>query len=293
MTQPGRFFCFGLGYTGLAMARALQQQGWHVAGTCRDHDAAALLRRQDIQAMTFTDDTVTGALAAATHILTTAPPGDSGDPVLASYEKEIATAAATQLQWAGYLSTTGVYGDCDGAWVDETAPLRPLSPRGARRVAAEQAWSKLRRRHGLKLHIFRLAGIYGPGRNALAAVAAGTARRIVKPDQVFSRIHLSDIIQILAASMARPHAGAVYNVCDDAAAPPQDVVAFASQLLGRQPPPEIPIDAAELSPMAHSFYTENKRVSNRRIKRDLGVILRYPDYQTGLQSLFDAGEGHG
>ncbi len=292
MTQPGRFFCFGLGYTGLALTRALSGQGWHVAGTCRDQETATALRRENIQAMLFTDDTVTEALAQATHILTTAPPGDAGDPILAFYKNQIAE-AAPRLQWAGYLSTTGVYGDCDGAWVDETAPLRPLSARGTRRVAAEQAWAALRRQQGLKLHIFRLAGIYGPGRNALTTVIAGTARRIVKPGHVFSRIHVSDIVATLQASMTRPDPGAVYNVCDDAAAPPQDVVAFASHLLGLPAPPEIPIDDAELSPMARSFYAENKRVSNRRIKRDLGVRLRYPDYQTGLQALFDAGEGRG
>ncbi|MHA1564783.1 MAG: SDR family oxidoreductase [Alphaproteobacteria bacterium] len=290
MTKPSRFFCFGLGYTGLALARALRQQGWHVAGTCRDHEAVTALCRQNIQAMTFADGTVTNTLAAATHILTTAPPGDSSDPVLATYTNEIAH-VAPRLQWAGYLSTTGVYGDCDGAWVDETAPLHPQSPRATRRVAAEQAWSALHRQHGLKLHIFRLAGIYGPGRSALAALAAGTARRIVKPGHVFSRIHLSDIVATLQASMARPDPGAVYNVCDDAPSPPQDVVAFASRLLGLPPPPEVPFHEADLSPMTRSFYAENKRVSNRRIKSDLGVVLRYPDYQTGLRALFDAGEG--
>ncbi len=270
------------------MARALQQQGWCVAGTCRDEATADALRGEGIDAVVF--GAVAEPLAGTTHLLSTAPPGDGGDPVLARYSGEIAGLAA-RLDWAGYLSTTGVYGNRDGALVDETSSLRPSNARGEARVAAEETWSDLHRRHGLKLHIFRLAGIYGPGRNALAALRTGTARRIIKPGQVFSRIHLSDILGILQASMAKPHGGAVYNVCDDEAAPPQDVVTFASQLLALPPPPEIAIDDAGVSAMARSFYNDNKLVSNDRIKKELGVVLRYPDYRRGLQALLDAGEG--
>ena len=195
------------------------------------------------------------------------------------------TARAAQFDWVGYLSTTGVYGDQDGGWVDESAPLNPSTRRGQWRRDAEARWSAI---PGLPLHIFRLAGIYGPGRGPFAKVRQGTARRIVKPGQVFSRIHVDDIAQVLAASIARPRPGAIYNVCDDDPAPPQDVIAHAAELLGVPVPPEIPIDEAEMTPMARSFYAESKRVRNDRIKDELGVRLAYPDYRTGLAALLQA-----
>jgi nucleoside-diphosphate-sugar epimerase len=198
-------------------------------------------------------------------------------------------ALSGSLKWAGYLSTTGVYGDRGGETVAETADLRPSTVRGERRVAAEGGWCGLWRDHGVPVHLFRLAGIYGPGRNALATVKGGQARRIVKPGQIFSRIHLDDISTILEASMARPNPGAAYNLCDDEAAPPQDVIAYACEMLGVDPPPEIPFEEADLSAMARSFYAENKRVSNERIKRELGVNLAYPDYRAGLRALLEAG----
>jgi nucleoside-diphosphate-sugar epimerase len=184
-------------------------------------------------------------------------------------------ARASVIRWLAYLSTTGVYGDRGGEWVEEDSPLSPSTERGRRRLAAERQWLALHASHGLPVHIFRLAGIYGPGRNQLMSVADGTARRIVKPGQVFSRIHVEDIATVLEASMARPNPGAAYNVCDDLPCPPQEVIAFAAELLGRPLPPEIPLDAAELSPMARGFYAESKRVSNRRIKTELGVRLAY------------------
>jgi nucleoside-diphosphate-sugar epimerase len=189
--------------------------------------------------------------------------------------------AALRPAWVGYLSTTGVYGDRAGGWVDEASALTPAGERGRRRVAAEAGWRAL----GLPLHIFRLAGIYGPGRSALDSVRAGKAQRIDKPGQVFSRIHVDDIAAVLDASIARPYPGAIYNVCDDDPAPPQDVIAYACALLGRAPPPLVPFDQAALSPMARSFYGESKRVSNRRIKDELGVRLRFPDYRAGLDAL--------
>ncbi len=185
----------------------------------------------------------------------------------------------------GYLSTTGVYGDRDGGWVDEEAPLEPTGARGRKRVAAEAAWLALRRDHGVPVHLFRLAGIYGPGRNALATVQAGRAKRIDKPGQVFSRIHVDDIATVLEASMARPNPGRAYNVCDDEPAPPAEVIAHACDLLGVAPPPLVPFEQAELSAMARSFYRDNKRVSNRRIKQELGVKLAYPGYKAGLAAL--------
>jgi nucleoside-diphosphate-sugar epimerase len=196
--------------------------------------------------------------------------------------------AANGLVWVGYLSTTGVYGDHRGGWVDEATPLTPSTERGHARVTAEAEWMDLHQRLGLPVHIFRLAGIYGPGRGPFEKVRDGTARRIVKPGQVFSRIHAEDIAQVLIASMARPDPGAAYNLCDDDPAPPQDVIAHAATLLGLPLPPEIPFETADLSPMAASFYAESKRVDNRKIKEDLGVTLRYPDYRAGLASVLAA-----
>ena len=189
------------------------------------------------------------------------------------------------LAWLGYLSTTGVYGDRGGGWVDETSRLQPTGDRGRRRVAAEQGWLDLWNRRGVPVHIFRLAAIYGPGRSAFDALRAGTARRICKPGQVFSRIHVEDLANVLIASMERPRPGAVYNVCDDDPAPPAAVVGYAAELLGIEPPPLVPIEAAGLSPMARSFYDDNKRVANGLIKTELGVTLRYPDYRAGLAAI--------
>ncbi len=190
------------------------------------------------------------------------------------------------LAWAGYLGTTGVYGDRGGDWVDEASPVAPSMPRTRRRAVAEGRWLA----SGLPVHLFRLAGIYGPGpgRNALDAVRAGSARRIVKPGQMFGRVHVDDIVAVLRASIARPNPGAIYNVADDEPAPPQDVVTHACALLGVAPPPEIPIEEAELSPMAESFYADNRRIDNTRIKEELGVVLRYPSYREGLSALLAA-----
>ena len=282
-------FCFGLGYTAGFLARALQGEGWRVGGTSRD---AASLKRLAAEGFAMHPlapgrplADAGAALAGVTHILVSAPPDDSGDPVLAAHAADLA--ALRGLQWLGYLSTTGVYGDRGGAWVDETDALLPTGERGRRRVAAEAQWLALARAPGLPVHIFRLAGIYGPGRSALDTVRQGRAQRIDKPGQVFSRIHVADIVQVLRASMARPRPGAIYNVCDDDPAPPEAVIAHACELLGMTPPPLIPFDKAKLSPMALSFYDDNKRVSNRRMKEELGVRLRYPSYRDGLQALLD------
>ncbi|MEM1066115.1 MAG: SDR family oxidoreductase, partial [Pseudomonadota bacterium] len=199
--------------------------------------------------------------------------------------------AAPHLEWVGYLSTTGVYGDHGGGWVDEHTALTPATKRGEMRRVAEAAWQALAVETGLPLHIFRLAGIYGPGRGPFAKVRAGTARRIVKEGQVFSRIHVEDIAQVLAASIARPKPGAIYNLCDDDPAPPQDVIAHAAELLGLPLPPAIAFEEAELSPMARSFYAESKRVRNDRIKEELGVTLHYPSYRDGLAALLAAESG--
>lgn len=290
MTGPTpRLFCFGLGYTARALADRVRQEGWRVAGTCRRAETAEMLKADGIEAWRFERDRpladATAAFAGTTHLLASIPPDDAGDPVVDRHGDTIG--ALSGLVWAGYLSTTGVYGDHNGGWVDEATPLTPSGPRGRRRLAAETAWLGLRDRYDTPVHLFRLPGIYGPGRNALVTAKAGRAHRTVKPGQVFSRIHRDDLVETLLASMRKPNPGAAYNVCDDEAAPPQDVTAFACGLLGRDPPPEVPFDKAELSPMARSFYADNKRVRNERIKTELGVTLRWPTYREGLRGLLD------
>ena len=276
-------FCFGFGYTAQALARRLLAEGWRVSGTVRQP-----LERPGVRLIPFdrSQPLPAGALDGVTHLLTSVPPDAQGDPVLDVAGAAI-QAAAGSLAWIGYLSTTGVYGDWRGAWVDETSPLRPSSDRAWRRVAAESAWLDLWRRHGLAVHVFRLAGIYGPGRSVLDEIRAGTARRIVKWGQVFSRIHVEDAAAVLAASMAAPLPGAIYNVCDDEAARPQDVVAFACELLGVEAPPETPFEQAALSPMAQTFWADNKRVRNDRIRTELGVRLSFPSYRQGLLACYN------
>jgi nucleoside-diphosphate-sugar epimerase len=292
--NPGapRLFVFGLGYTALALAERLVGAGWAVTGTCREPARAAALSERGIAARLFDRgrplDDAAAALAGASHVLSSVPPDDAGDAVLDHHGADLA--ACRDLRWVGYLSTTGVYGDRGGGWVDESDDRRPTGARGRRRVAAEDAWLALHRDHGLPVHLFRLAGIYGPGRNALASLRAGTARRIDKPGQVFSRIHVDDIVTVLRASMARPNPRAIYNVCDDDPASPQDVVTYAAELLGMAPPPLVPFAEAELTPMARSFYDDSKRVRNDRIKRELGVAFAYPDYRNGLRALLAQGD---
>lgn len=285
-----RLFCFGLGFSARALARRLLARGWQVAGTVRSEASAEALADEGVELFRLARDfplaDPDAALTGTTHLLSSVPPDEAGDPVLDLAGPAIA--ACRSIAWAGYLSTTGVYGGRDGGWVDEAAELRPSSPRSRRRVAAEAAWLDLWRQAGLPVHIFRLAGIYGPGRNTLETLREGKARRIDRPGQVFSRIHVEDIAKVLEASMARPNPGAVYNVCDDAPAEPSEVVAFASRLLGRDPPPLEPFEDAALSPMARTFWLDNKRVSNRRVKEELGVSLAYPSYREGLRALLAA-----
>ena len=274
-------FCFGFGYSALALARRLAALGWVVTGTCRSAEKVATLREAGFSATLFDREQPVdpAALHGVSHLLVSVPPDAAGDPVLALHGNDIA--ALPELAWLGYLSTTGVYGDRGGGWVDETGRLLPTGERGRRRVAAEQGWLG----RGVPVHTFRLAGIYGPGRSAFEALRAGTAKRVDKPGQVFSRIHVEDLASVLIASMSRPRPGAVYNVCDDDPAPPEAVVAHAAELLGIDPPPLVPFEDAGLSPMARSFYDDNKRVSNRLIKTELGVSLRYPHFRAGLAAI--------
>jgi nucleoside-diphosphate-sugar epimerase len=274
-------FCFGLGYSAGFLARDLAGKGWTIAGTSRDAAVKPFALHPFARATPLTG--APQVLADVTHLLISIPPDAAGCPVFDSYGEEIA--ALRQLRWIGYLSSTNVYGDQAGGWVDETTPLAPSGERGRRRRAAETAWLALGQGSGIPVHIFRLAGIYGPGRSALDALRAGTARRIVKPGQIFSRVHVADLAAVLEASMSRPQPGAVYNVCDDTPSPPDEVIAYAASLLGVAPPPLEDFAAAALSPLARSFYDDSKRVSNRRIKKELGVTLRYPSYREGLAAL--------
>jgi len=284
--RPGSLLIFGCGYSGRALAVRLLAQGWRVTGTSRSAAGAAALAALGVAPRVWPGADMTDAIAQADAVLASAAPGPDGDPVLRGCGA--ALARASHLRWVGYLSTTGVYGDHGGAWVAEDAPLIPATERGRARVAAEDAWRALAARAGWPLAVFRLAGIYGPGRGPFAKLRAGTARRIVKPGQVFSRIHVDDIATVLAASLARPDIDGAFNVCDDDPAPPQDVIAHAADLLGLPRPPEVAFEDAGLTGMAASFYAESKRVRNDRIKRDLGVTLAHPDYRSGLRAVLAA-----
>ncbi len=292
MTQAGKkLFCFGFGYTCDYLAHALMQEGnCRVSGTTRDADKKRMLKERGIDAFLFDYEHPLGdplyVLRDTTHLLISTPPDDEGDPSFLIHAAEIVQIPS--IQWVGYLSSTGIYGDRDGGWVDENSEIRPSTKRGSRRARAEEQWLSLLRANGLPVHIFRLAGIYGPGRSALDSVRAGVARRISKPGQAFSRIHVEDIVQVLQASMAKPNPGRAYNLADDHSAPSHEVIAYACELLGLAPPPLIPYDEADLAPITRSFYADNKRVKNDRIKQELGVALRYPDYKAGLRECLEA-----
>lgn len=282
-----RLFIFGLGYSGLEIARLARAEGWSVAGTCTTPDKAARLAKDGIEAHVFDGSAALpdGALGGSSHVLCTVPPGGTGDPALRTMAGPIGRAL-----WLGYLSTTGVYGDHGGGWVDETTPLRSTQPRSVERMAAEQAWRDLAAKSGAALHILRLPGIYGPGRSAIDQVKAGTARRIDKPGQFFSRIHVVDIARATLKAADRVQGIEVWNVADDLPAPNADVVAHAFELLGLAVPPAIPWEQAAptMTPMARSFYSESRRVRNDRLKRDLGVALKFPTYREGLAAILQA-----
>ncbi len=282
-----KLFAFGLGFSAQELAARLAAKGWQIAGTAREEANLAKLRSRGYAVARFAGEPgnrdVARLLQGATHLVHSIPPGHDGDPVLAHYREEIAKIGT--LKWIGYLSTVGVYGDQGGAWVDETTAPKPNSERTEARVEAEAAWLRCGEEIQVPAHVFRLAGIYGPGRSAFDKLIAGTARRIKKDGQVFSRIHVADIGNVLEASIAKPNAGAIYNVADDEPAAPDAVVAYAAGLLGVPPPPEVEFADADLSPMARSFYEGSRRISNARIKSELGVKLRYPTYREGLASL--------
>ncbi len=287
-------FVFGLGYSPLAFLTRHASHFDKISGTVRQVEKAErLARERQIETIVFDGSAVSPelvrALAQADVILVSVPPGERGDPALKIFARD--AMATPALRRIVYLSTIGVYGDHGGAWIDEDTPARPAAGRSDARFAAEEGWSALARERHVEIDILRLAGIYGPGRNSLAALKTGTAKRIVKPGQVFNRIHVEDIADAIMACIAGAKAGAIYNVTDDEPAPPQDVVTFAADLLGVAPPPEQDFASAELTPMARSFYAENKRVSNARIKRELGFAFNHPTYRAGLRALLAMGEG--
>ncbi len=287
-----RLLIFGYGFTGSALARRLD--GWTVSATSRNPETRAQMA--GLHAIDPADPAaVERALVETEAILIAAPPGEQGCPGLAALGPRLATARPTR--WIGYLSTTGVYGDRAGAWVREDTPPAPTSPEGERRLAAEEGWRDLAAKSGSPLFVFRLPGIYGPGRSPLDRLRAGTVRRWVKPGQVFSRIHVDDLADALARAMARPERAGVYNLCDDEPAAPADVTACAAGLLGFEASPEEPLDPAALSPMARRFWAESKRVANARAKAALGWLPAYPTYREGLRAVLateaaSAGDGH-
>jgi nucleoside-diphosphate-sugar epimerase len=280
-----RLFAFGYGFSAQALARRLRPLGWRVAASCRRPQDAERLRAEGVEPVALDDpDRLAAALAETQAILVSAAPTAAGCPALPVLVPALARAGAFP-DWIGYLSTTGVYGDRRGRWVFETSRLAAQSVEGARRVGAERDWAEVGRGMGLTVAAFRLPGIYGPGRSTLDRVREGRARRIVSPGHVFSRIHVDDLAAGLAASIARPRAGAAYNLCDDAPGPNGEVVAYAAELLGLPPPPEVPLTEAKLPPAALRFYAESKRVSNALAKAELGWRPAYPTYREGLQAV--------
>jgi nucleoside-diphosphate-sugar epimerase len=291
-----RIFLLGAGYSARAFARRQQGQAEAIVGTTRSPEKFEALCKDGIEPLIF-DGTAIGpemaeSLRRTTHLILSAAPeadaeGERHDPFLPHVETRLRQAMPA-LRWISYLSTVGVYGDHGGAWVDEESECRPVSRRSVERLEAEEAWRAAAERESLPLAVLRLAGIYGPGRNALASLAAGTARRIVKPGQIFNRIHVGDITGVLSL-LADREMGGVFNLADGEPSPAEDVVSFAAGLMGVEPPPEIPFDRAEMSPMARSFYGENKRVSNIRVK-EVGYVFAWPDYRTALTRMWVEGD---
>jgi len=285
-------FFFGMGYSSQATARAIHKiidREIQVSGTTRSRRKADELIRSGIKTHAF-DGRAPGLMLAndllkASQVVVSIPPAEGGDPVLSHHRRELD--AAENLEWLCYFSTVGVYGNADGAWVDETAETEPVNERSKLRVRTEQAWRDYARERDIPLAILRIAGIYGPGRSSLDKLREGRARRVIKPGQVFNRIHVDDIGRITALA-ARTRLEGTFNLTDDEPAPPQDLVTFAAELSGLEAPPEVAFEEAEMSEMARSFYSDNKRVSNAAIKRALGIELLYPSYRQGLRSIFSA-----
>lgn len=291
MDKTRQLFCFGYGYTCDYLGHdLLKEGGWGIAGSTRDPEKKKELQARGVDAYIFDYDhplvDPQYILSDTTHLLISTPADEDGDPAFGIHAQDIL--GLKNLQWVGYLSTTGVYGDRGGEWVDETAEVRPTTKRGSRRARAEEQWLSLLKQNGLPVHIFRLSGIYGPGRSALDSVRAGVARCIRKEGHAFGRIHVEDIVQVLRASMENPKPGEIYNVTDSNPAPSHEVIAYACELLKRPVPPMVDFDQADMAPITRSFYMDNRRVKNGKIKSDLGITLKYDDYKAGLKGCLDA-----
>ena len=279
------FLSFGHGYTAQALTPYLNDKGWKVFGTSRTKDNFSNIEKSGAIPILWGSDELRSVIREAALVLSSVSPANGSDPVIKMYGEDLKE-NSNRIKWAGYLSTIGVYGDTKGKWVDESSPLKPSTNRGIARLNAEKEWFKY---NLLPAHIFRLGGIYGPNRSPFQKVLQGKAVKIIKPGQVFSRMHIRDIVQTLLASISKPKPYSIYNLCDDNPAPPQDVLSYAAKLLSVKQPPTVNFEDANLSEMARSFYAENKRVSNKLIKSELGVDLMYPDYKVGLENLLDHG----
>ena len=275
-------FCFGLGYSGRALGRSLVREGWKVSGTTRDPKKMDILEKEGLEAYCFPGEEclIEDQISLATHLISTIPPQSLGDIVYKNFYQIIEQ--KQNLRWIGYLSSTGVYGNRDGSWVDEESDLMTSNPRNRLRIEAENQWLQLGRKNGVGVHVFRAAGIYGEGRNVLETVRAGRARRVEKKGHISNRIHVEDLVTVLKSSMGKAESNSIYNVCDDEPVSAKEVVEFACQLLKTEPPPVIPFQQAELSDIARTFYLDNKKIRNEKMKKELNIQLKYPDYRTGL-----------
>ena len=283
-----KLFCLGLGYSAQWLGRQVLEQGWEVSGTLNNKDNIPNATELGFRAYKWNNNTRLSSkalndLKEATHIIVSIPPNENGETVVRNFWSELAS--SNLLEWVGYLSSTGVYGNHNGGWVDESSPLKPRLQKTKNRIFAERAWLSLFTKYGIPVHVFRLSGIYGPERNVLKALIEGRAQRVRKENHVFSRIHVDDITNTLMASIKKPHPGSIYNVGDDEPAAHEDVVAYGSKLLGTTPPPLVTFENAKISPLAKSFYIESRRVNNARIKSELNIKLKYPNYREGLDAL--------
>ncbi len=279
------FLSFGHGYTAQALTPHLNNKGWRVFGTSRSKDKFSDIEKSGATPVLWGDNELRSAIKEASLVLSSVSPKNGSDPVIQMYGEDLKE-ASSKIKWAGYLSTIGVYGDTKGEWVTESSPVKPSTNRGIARVNAEKEWLKY---DLLPTHIFRLGGIYGPKRGPFQKVLQGKAVKIIKPGQVFSRMHIQDIVQTLLASISQPNPYSIYNLCDNEPAPPQDILSYAAKLLSADQPPTVRFESANLSEMARSFYAENKRVSNQLIKSELGVKLMYPNFKAGLDNLLKEG----
>lgn len=292
-SPPGHLLLFGAGYSARRVADRLLPQGWTVSGTTRSRDRASELEAARIRPLVWSGDgagetdeaALSAAIGGATHALQSVPPGPDGDPVLQRFRPALTAAAGQSLRWMGLLSTTGVYGEHRGDWVDERTPPGPGFARTRARVAQEEAWAAWAQDAGITLQVFRLSGIYGPGRSVLDRLRAGTARRIVKPGAVSNRIHVDDIADAVVAGIHHPALTGVFNLSDDLPAPPDEVMVHGASLLGLDPPPAITLEEAGLSPVGLSFWAEDRRVRSVRVRSELGYDLRYPTYREGLSAI--------